>query len=65
MESKNFYGKLAREAEEKILGRKFCFACQRAAPLTTGRHVLRGTKKVWKCAQCVAKQTPAGFKKVL
>jgi ribosomal protein L37AE/L43A len=65
MESKNFYGRLAREAEEKILKRKFCFACQTSSPIETGRYVVRTKNRVWKCAKCLAKQTPAGFKKVL
>lgn len=62
-DSPYFYGTLAKRAEEKLLGTKFCFACQKQRPLATGKNFIRGKNKMWKCHMCVAKLTPVGFGK--
>ena len=61
-DSENFYGTQVKRAEERILGTKFCFACQRQKPADTGKSFVRGKNRVWKCAVCAAKANPGGFK---
>ena len=52
-----------QKAQEKILGTKFCFSCQKPKPLESGKLVPRGNGRVWRCKECAAKQSPMGFKK--
>ena len=61
-DSPNFYGTQAKRAEERLLGTKYCFACAKQRSMEGGRSVIRGKNRVWKCATCYAKKTPAGFK---
>lgn len=51
-----------KAAEERLLGTKFCFACQKGKPIQDGKYFNRGKIKLWKCAQCVAKTNKGGFK---
>lgn len=48
----------AKRAEEKLLGTKFCFGCQRQQPVETGKSFVRGKNRVWKCHTCVSKMNP-------
>ena len=59
----NHTEKLVQKAQEKILGTKFCFSCQKPKPLEAGKLVPRGNGRVWRCKECAAKQSPMGFKK--
>lgn len=54
---------MVQRAQEKILGKKFCFSCQKPKPLESGKVMVRGNSKVWRCKECAAKKNPAGFKK--
>ena len=54
---------LVQRAQERILGTKFCFSCQKAKPLETGKLVKRGNGTIWRCKDCAAKKSPMGFKK--
>ena len=53
----------AQRAQEKILGTKFCFACQKPRPINEGKKVPRGNGLTWRCFSCINKQNPSGFKK--
>lgn len=53
----------AQRAQEKILGTKFCFSCQKQRPLEAGKIILRGKSKTWRCATCAKGKNPAGFTK--
>lgn len=63
--SENSTEKLVRRAEERVLGTKFCFSCQRHRPLEGGKAVVRPRTKIWRCAECAAKQNPTGFNSVI
>jgi hypothetical protein len=54
--------KLATKAEENVLGTKFCFGCQKPRDIETGRHIMRGKTKAWRCINCINKKNPVGFK---
>lgn len=54
----------AKRAEEKILGTKFCFCCQKHRNIENGKHIMRGKTKSWRCMECAKKLNPVGtFKK--
>ena len=59
----NHIENLVQKAQEKILGTKFCFACQKDRPLADGKLIQRGKTKTWRCHSCANKQSPMGFKK--
>lgn len=59
----NHIENLVQRAQEKILGTKFCFACQKQKPLDSGKIVQRGKTKTWRCFACANKQSPMGFAK--
>lgn len=63
MNSENTLEKMVQRAQERILGTKFCFACQKARPIDAGKLIRRGNGTVWRCASCANKQSPMGFKK--
>jgi hypothetical protein len=50
-----------QRAQEKILGTKFCFACQKPRPIDEGKKVPKGTGMTWRCFGCINKQNPMGF----
>ena len=52
-----------QKAQEKILGTKFCFACQKDRPLESGKIIQRGKTKTWRCFSCANKLSPVGFTK--
>lgn len=52
-----------QKAQEKILGTKFCFACQKDRPLELGKIIKRGKTKTWRCFSCANQQSPVGFTK--
>ena len=52
-----------KQAEERLLGTKFCFSCQKQRLLEGGRSVVKGRNRVWKCAFCFNKLNDMGFKK--
>ena len=59
----NHIENLVQKAQEKILGTKFCFACQKDRPLEAGKLIRRGRGVTWRCKECANKQSPMGFKK--
>jgi ribosomal protein L37AE/L43A len=58
-----FIATQVKKAEEKLLGTKFCFACQKQRPVETGKAFVRGKNRVWKCFACINKLTPPGISK--
>jgi hypothetical protein len=58
-----FIGTLAKRAEERLLGTKFCFACQKQRPVATGKNFMRGKNRMWKCYACIEKLETPGFTK--
>jgi hypothetical protein len=61
--SPQFYATQAKLAEEKLLGTKFCFSCQKDRPIATGKTTRKGNSSVWRCQMCASRATPSGFKK--
>jgi hypothetical protein len=62
--SEGFFVNQVKRAEEKLLGTKFCFGCQRHRSLENGKQVVRGKTKSWRCMDCANKIKPVGsFKK--
>ena len=58
--SENFVVNQVARAEEKILGTKFCFCCQKQRNIESGKWIMRGKTKSWRCMDCAKKLNPVG-----
>lgn len=63
MDRTNHTEQMVQRAQEKILGTKFCFACQKPKPIESGKSIQRGKSKTWRCFSCANKLSPVGFTK--
>lgn len=63
MDKNNHLEFMVQKAQEKILGTKFCFSCQKPKPLASGKNIIHGKSRTWRCLECVARKNPSGFGK--